>query len=244
MAPGSVRDPPVRGLLAHGLLVPTKPVVRRAGVQAQDLSLLVNPEGKCGHRRADEEPAKRHQRSHQSLAPTLLWARLPAAGTTSEWPGQAARIRHRESANQAGGPQLRVSGHRQVLRGGRLQTLGSNGLQPPPDGGLAINATESVPKDVRQTWVYLRQAAEPSSQPPQNPGAQSTAARLSLKGPGCPAGAQAVSRLPSIRVGLSLPLTPQAAPGAVPAAPSTQTPVQGQTHTLSRPEYLACEQTH
>lgn len=201
MGPGSgpracsVRDPPVRGLLAHCFLVPTKPVVRRAGVQAQDLSLLVNPERKRGHRRADEEPAKRHQRSHQSLAPTHLWARDPApsgwhhrraawAGSTDRKPGERQPGR---------GPQLRVSGHRQVLRGGGLQTLGRNGLQPPPDGGLAINATESVPKDVRQTWVYLRQAAEPSSQPPWNPGGQSTAARLSLKGPGCPAGAQAVS---------------------------------------------------
>lgn len=117
MGPGSgpracsVRDPPVRGLLAHCLLVPTKPVVRRAGVQAQDLSLLVNPERKCGHRRADEKPAKRHQRSHQPLAPTHLWARGPAP---SGW-------HHRRAA--WAGSMDRKPGERQPGRGAPAASL-------------------------------------------------------------------------------------------------------------------------
>jgi hypothetical protein len=44
----SVCDLPVRGLLAGFLLVSTESVVCRLGVQPQDLSLLMNPERKCG----------------------------------------------------------------------------------------------------------------------------------------------------------------------------------------------------
>lgn len=45
----SVQDPPVCGLLAHVLLVPAEAVVRGFGVEAQDLSLLVDAEGERGN---------------------------------------------------------------------------------------------------------------------------------------------------------------------------------------------------
>lgn len=55
---GSVGDPPVRGLLARFLPVPAEAVVRRPGVEPEDLSLLVDPERERGDRGTDEEPAK------------------------------------------------------------------------------------------------------------------------------------------------------------------------------------------
>lgn len=83
---GSVRDLPVGGLLTLLLLVPTEAVVRRPGVQTQNLPLLVDPKGKRGDRRADEEPAEQH---HGHL-PAGRAARRPPPARRGPWaPGDS-----------------------------------------------------------------------------------------------------------------------------------------------------------
>jgi hypothetical protein len=74
----SVRNLPVCGLLTCFLLVSTKPVVCCLGVQPQDLSLFMNPKGKCGNRGANKKPAEQRdgdvtrdqQWRHRSHPPT------------------------------------------------------------------------------------------------------------------------------------------------------------------------------
>lgn len=83
---GSVRDLPVGGLLTLLLLVPTEAVVRRPGVQTQNLPLLVDPKGKRGDRRADEEPAEQR---HGHL-PAGRAARRPPPARRGPWaPGDS-----------------------------------------------------------------------------------------------------------------------------------------------------------
>lgn len=104
----SVRDLPVRGLLARLLLVPTEPVVRGRGVQAQDLSLLLDSEGERGDGGADEKPAGE--------------ATLPGPQRQPARPRDGARP---EPGGQAGAAQ--VLG-RQVLGGGAPASAGPGGL--------------------------------------------------------------------------------------------------------------------
>lgn len=116
----SVHDPPVRGLLARFLRVPTESVVCSIGVQPQDLSLFMNPKRERGDRSADEEPATEEQGSLESC--TELTSRKPNPPVTC--PAEAPGPR---------GHRLQPPAPRHCHKSSALQTSTSLGLR---EGGL------------------------------------------------------------------------------------------------------------